>query len=335
MTWQEYLASVSKTMNNGQAGSYDPSLDTAGAGSQYAGGWDEQSWNNAQSWFSDRMANIPANMRGEFQRQSKEMIPNWTSVMRATGMDEAELQALRAYERMQTGVQSGKYNEAMMFNTDFGGDIKAYTTNWQTERGENLTPDQIAEKSKVDDITGRIKAFTDSLGSPDPRIAAYLQRRASDIGQASAGRAGVSGRSGLSQLGTAGIAGQLDAQYAFQRQGLQAQGLGLMNQRDLGLAGLQQGYDQMAATQKEQQWAAQKNQSQGIGSAIGAGIAAIPGIALAGYTGGASLGLIGAGATIGGGIGGLAAGGGGPSYGQLPSFGTSGKKSGGLGNTGY
>ena len=194
-----------------------------------------------------------------------------------------------------------------------------------------------AEQGRVDDLTAQIKAFGDSLGVADPRIAAYLQRRATDIGQASAGRAGVSGRSGLSQLGTAGIAGQLDAQYAFQRQGLQAQVYGLANQRDLGLGQLNLQYDQMRQQQAEQEWAAQQNQAQGVGSAIGAGLAAIPGVALAPYTGGASLGLIGAGAAAGGGIGGLTAQGAarGPSYSSLPQYGTYGRKSGSLGNTGF
>jgi hypothetical protein len=189
------------------------------------------------------------------------------------------------------------------------------------------------------DITTNIQKFIDGLGADaagTKRMQDLIARKAQAQQGASASRAGLGSvgsggvGGGLSEMGRASIAGDLNTKYDLQRQGLQAQAMGLLNQRDLGLSQLDLQYTQLQNQQAEAQWAAQKNQAQGIGSAIGAGVGAL------GFIGGPALGAatMGAGSALGGGLGGLATGGSGPSY-QAPRPTSGTFRGGSLGGTGY
>lgn len=188
------------------------------------------------------------------------------------------------------------------------------------------------------EITQNVQAWIDSLGVADPAIAAQLAARARVAASNQAGKAGFgsmgSGGAGLSARGQASINSDLDAKYALDRKGLQAQGYGLLNNRDLGLAQLEQGWAGIQDARAAQQWAAGQNQLQGIGSAVGAGLGAI------GFLGGPAVGsaTMAGGSALGGGLTSLFGGGGGPNYSPASSVQTArggGYRGGSLGNTGY
>jgi hypothetical protein len=187
-------------------------------------------------------------------------------------------------------------------------------------------------------ITDNIQKFIDSMGIADPAISAQLQQRAQAQSSGMRGKAGLGsvgsygGGGGLSAMGQQSINAGLDTQYAMQRAGLKSQALGVMNQRDISLSQLEQGYAQMQDARDGQKWAAQQNQNQGIGAGIGAAFGAL------GFIGGPALGAatMSGGASLGAGFAGLASGGGGPSYSAPSSIsGNRGFRGGGTGSTGY
>lgn len=203
-----------------------------------------------------------------------------------------------------------------------------------------------AADPNVDQVTANINKFLEGLnpGSPEYQQAqVYISKRAQSAQGASSARAGLgsfgSGGAqtgqglggGLSAYGEGTIQADMNTKYRLQNEQLKAQGLGLLNQRDLGLKGLEQGYQQMQNQQAEQAWAAQQNQNQGIGSAIGAGLGAL------GFIGGPALGAatMSGGAAVGGALGGLASGGSAPRYASMPSWTQGGGNKGSLGGSGY
>ncbi|UOF79739.1 hypothetical protein [Caudoviricetes sp.] len=157
-----------------------------------------------------------------------------------------------------------------------------------------------------DDIMGKLSAFYKQLTGPLPNndpTAQYIQRHAVNAAQRYGGAAGMSGRSTLG-------AGAASAQYTngmqaydMQRKQLATQVAGLMNQRDLGLGQLQQGYIQYQNQLEEAKAASQKAQMQGIGAAVGTGLGAAAGA----YFGGAQGAQVGmqAGGQFGGGLAGM------------------------------
>ena len=204
-----------------------------------------------------------------------------------------------------------------------------------TGMGEAQAADSAKEEAKIrGDITGNIQKWIDELGMADPAVSARLAARARVAASNQAGKAGFgslgSGGAGLSARGQASINSDLDAKYALERAGLQAQGYGLLNNRDLGLAQLEQGWASIQDARAGQRWAADKNTAQGVGGAIGGiggtilgAVTGIPGLGQVGAAGGAALG-------------GLSTGGGGPSYSNAGSVQSArGYRGGSLGNTGY
>lgn len=262
----------------------------------------------ANGAFNSNLDALVASLQGKFK--DKALLDQWTKTGRgadadygkwsmATGLSVDELKTLNRLMLAQSNPDA----RAQLSSSDLSALMAKYG-------GQPGAP-------STDDIMGKLDSFYKQLMGPLPDndpTAQYIQRHAVNAAQRYGGAAGMNGRS---TLGAGAAAAQYTSgaqAYDFQRKQLAAQVGGLMNQRDLGLKELQLGYDKFQADLADKQWAAQQNQNQGIGSAIGAGLMAIPGVALAPYTGGASLGLIGAGATIGGGLGGLASGGSGPSY---------------------
>lgn len=206
--------------------------------------------------------------------------------------------------------------------------------------GQNAIGGSGAPTENTDDVTNRINKFLADLDPNSPQTQAmyqYIQKRGQATQGAASARAGLGsvgsgqGGGGLSAYGQQMVQGDLANKYDLQRKSLQAQGVGLLNQRDLGLKGLEQGYMQMQNQQQEQAWAAKQNQAQGIGAAIGGGLGAL------GFIGGPALGAatMAGGAALGGGLGGLATGGSGPSYPSMPSWMSGSGRKGSLGGSGY
>ena len=197
---------------------------------------------------------------------------------------------------------------------------------------EQITADKAA-KAKAD-LTTQIQGFVDSmLGKVDPvtgqRVGAdpndpvrlSLLQAGTDAAQMSAAQGGLSGDSTLAGTQAASVAQQNLAPYEAQKKSLGLQGLSLLNQRDIGLgqlqqgwAGLDQGQQNISNAAADAKWAGEQNQRQAIGSAIGGTLGTVAGA----YFGMPSLGQ--AGASLGGGIGG-ATGPSSPSYTQPKSLG--------------
>lgn len=216
---------------------------------------------------------------------------------------------------------------------------------WIKRAGANLKSEydkQAADAQASSDTRGRITSFIDALGVENPNVRSLIDRQAQSAATRAVGQAGfgsMGGQSGLTQRGAAAMNADMTAKYALQRQAAQAQGLSLLSNYDLTQQQLKQQADQFAynaqQAQNQSDWAAQKNQAQGTGAIVGGIIGAIPGIIAAPYTGGASLGLIGAGSAIGSAAGGLTSGGNGPAQSSIPAYSSGGRRSGGLGGTGY
>ncbi len=222
---------------------------------------------------------------------------------------------------------------------DAQGDINYF--GGSSAPGQKDAPGSTAE---TDPITKNINDFLATLdpNHPDTKKAyALIGQRAQATQGTMNARAGLGSvgsgwansgveRGGLSQLGQSAIQTNSQTQYDLQRKGLIQQGQGLLNQRDLGLKGLELGYQQLQNQQQEQKWAAEKNQAQGIGAGIGTAVGAL------GFLGGPALGAatMAGGSALGAGFAGLASGGGGPSYQSKPSWLPSSNR-GSLGGTGY
>lgn len=158
-------------------------------------------------------------------------------------------------------------------------------------------------------ITARIQAFVDSLSgglSPDDPIVKSLRGMAVDSSQGALERSGLWGGTGGAQLTESAVQRNL-LPYAQQRQGLLAQGLGLLNQRDISNQELAMRGDELAYKRAQQEWSAQQNQNAGLGSAFGTLGGALAGGILTAATAGAAAPLVPAllsgGASFGGGVG--------------------------------
>lgn len=189
-------------------------------------------------------------------------------------------------------------------------------------------------------VEDRIKKFLADLDPNSPTTQAmyqYISKRGQATQGAASARAGLGsagsgqGSGGLSAYGQQMVQGDLANKYDMQRNALQAQGLGMLSQHDLGIKQLELGYMEMQNKQAEQAWAARQNQNQGIGAAFGGALGAL------GFIGGPALGAatMRGGAALGGGLGGLAAGGSGPSYPSMPSWMSGSGRKGSLGGSGY
>lgn len=195
-----------------------------------------------------------------------------------------------------------------------------------------------AERGRV---TDQLQRYFDMLNSPvvdaqgnytDP-LAKQLVQAGANVGQQEAARRGIGGP--LGSQAAAVSANTALQPYLAQRVQLAGQALQLINQRDIELEDQKQkAYAlelQRVGMQNDvaaQQWAAGKNQAQGIGAAIGAGVGAL------GFIGGPALGAATTrgGSALGAGLGGLATGGNGPSLSVPGSYGGGSSYSGGRGN---
>lgn len=175
-------------------------------------------------------------------------------------------------------------------------------------------------------LTSRIEEFVNMLqqapGMNDPVYAGLV-----NAGRAEAGRwMGQSGvRGGLADLASAEAAQRTALPYLANRQNLAASGLGLLNQREMGLGQLDQNWAQLnlQAQQMNNQnamaeFAQQKNNAQATGSTIGGALGLGAGLVATAATGGAAAPLIApltaGGSALGGGIGGMTS----PGYNPRP-----------------
>lgn len=169
-------------------------------------------------------------------------------------------------------------------------------------------PDAAAKQSINDKINAFINEMKGAPSAGDP-VMRQLQHSGQQAAGMASGRAGISARSGLAGVQAASVTQANVLPYLQQRQQLYSQGLGLLNQRDLGLGALEQGWQQLQNSQANAAWAAQQNQNQALGSALGTGLGAVVG----GYFGNAKMGME-FGSQFGGGLGGMMSGGAGPNY---------------------
>lgn len=229
----------------------------------------------------------------------------------ASGMSQQQLTTLRLMFKHQEGKQLAPW--------DLTGWDKVLGADAQQVFIDQDAATSAAEKEAAErgDISGKLDAFYRQLmsGIPDnDPTAQYIQRHAANAAQAYGGRSGLNARS---TLGAGAAAAQYNTgmqAYDFQRKQLATNVAGLMNNRDLGLGQLQQGWEAMQNQLAEKRAAWDQNQFQAIGSAVGG----IGGAVLGGYFGGPMGAAAGgsAGSQFGGGvtgmIGGLATGG--PQY---------------------
>jgi len=294
---------------------------------------DDASWNYLQ--------NIYATARQQLREQGKQA--NAAEIAAATGLTADEVGAI---EQMAQ-IREGGYDAPTWTREDLWRRVSNAGGRMQEAEKAKAGQAAAAEEDRIrGDITANINKFLQGLnpGSPEYQQAqVYISKRAQSAQGASSARAGLgsfgSGGAqtgqglggGLSAYGEGTIQADMNTKYRLQNEQLKAQGLGLLNQRDLGLKGLELGYQQMQNQQAEQAWAAQQNQNQGIGSAIGAGLGAL------GFIGGPALGAatMSGGAAVGGALGGLASGGSAPRYASMPSWTQGGGNKGSLGGSGY
>lgn len=189
-----------------------------------------------------------------------------------------------------------------------GGNLNiAYTdTSSAGAAGDVVDPDA----GKKDSILAELHVMYNELtGDPknDPTYRG-LTNAGMSAGQFAANAQGLRSNQGLGLRGVATAATKATMPYMQQRAGLAQNALSLANQRDLGLGNLELGREQLAANimnmnnQANASMAAYaQQQNQGMGSLVGAGIGAL------GFLGGPALGTatMGAGASIGGAIGGM------------------------------
>lgn len=294
---------------------------------------DDASWNYLQ--------NIYATARQQLRDQGKQA--NAAEIAAATGLTADEVGAI---EQMAQ-IREGGYDAPTWTREDLWRRVSNAGGRMQEAEKAKAGQAAAAEEDRIrGDITANINKFLQGLnpGSPEYQQAqVYISKRAQSAQGASSARAGLGSfgsggkdvgqglGGGLSAYGEGTIRADMKTKYHLQNEQLRAQGLGLLNQRDLGLKGLELGYQQMQNQQAEQAWAAQQNQNQGIGSAIGAGLGAL------GFIGGPALGAatMSGGAAVGGALGGLATGGSAPRYASMPSWTRGGGNKGSLGGSGY
>lgn len=192
--------------------------------------------------------------------------------------------------------------------------LSAYNAQLADPDYQQKQQDIADQRARQQYVTDQQRAMYEKYNRPEDPSSPEMQRFQQQVGNAAGANAYGRG------LGTRGLAGAntqdiltsalLDRSQ--QRQGLAMSALNAMNSRDLDLSHLN---DQERQTQADTQYQNElakyqqrQQQASGTGALIGGVAGAIPGVLLAPYTGGASLGLIGAGSAIGGGIGGLTAG---------------------------
>lgn len=158
-----------------------------------------------------------------------------------------------------------------------------------------------ARAGQQDQITARMQAFIDELAGPVKGTPVYegLMQAGLDAAQKHAGSAGLAGRSTLAGTQAASVAQQNVQPWLAARQGVRAQMLGQLSNRDVSLANIAQGQQQINQGMAESQYNATKNTMGtlgAIGGGILGGIYGGPGGATVGsQLGGAALGTIGGG----------------------------------------
>lgn len=210
-------------------------------------------------------------------------------------------------------LRSKGYKDGLTTFAEAGPDGAAYSeTGLQNlmqvakEHGFNVTDPNAAGP---DAINNQLSAFIKRMQSPldynDPEV-----KRLMDLGAGVAERqaAGAGIQGGMSVANSRQAALNSTAPLEAGRRQLALQGMQVLSNRDIGLREQSLKEMEMKNAALQGNYAARQNESTSVGSVVGGIIGAIPGAILAPYTGGASLGLIGAGAAIGGGIGGMSAG---------------------------
>lgn len=167
------------------------------------------------------------------------------------------------------------------------------------------------ETQKRASLSEQIQQFIDTMTGPsraDDPVRRALVQAGTDAAQMSAGSAGV--RGGLANTAAASMVQANLVPYEAQRAQLAQQGLGLLNNRELGIGQLQLGAAQLEQQRAlaeqarmdmlaQEQYRAQAGQAQALGGLLGSTFGTIAGS----YFGMPQLGSVGG--QIGGGIGGL------------------------------
>jgi len=175
----------------------------------------------------------------------------------------------------------------------------------QAPGGGQQAPTSALDTPEGQGISSQIQAFINSMMGPvGPGDATYdtIMRSATNAAQAYGGKAGLNARSSLGNTAAGSLATAGVAAYEQQRRELGLQGMNTLANYDIQLGQLQQQWTAMQNGIAEQKASAEQAQRTATGQVVGGVIGAIPGIIAAPYTGGASLGLIGAGSAIGGGV---------------------------------
>lgn len=203
------------------------------------------------------------------------------------GMDRAE-----AAKYVKGAEYVFKYNDGR-YDKDFQSILGDLTP----PAGQEAAPQQDPNEVERQNLTKWMTEFTQSLGRPldmnDP-VYASLSKLGAARASMGVGASGVRvGRGGIGELGIQQGAMNAALPYAQQRQQMLQQGLGMLNQRDIGLEQLRQGayglnlrQQQMQNDVNQQMYGQQADSAGGVGGAIGgalgalgtAGLAMIPGV---------------------------------------------------------
>lgn len=183
------------------------------------------------------------------------------------------------------------------------------------------TPEELAAAeaaARRQKLTADIQAFVDALqktpGMDNPIMAGLTNAGIAAVGRTMS-QTGL--RGGLAQLAAADSAQRAALPWLSAREGLALQGMGLLNQRDIGLDQLEQGWAEIdmkrnaiASQNAMAEYGQEKNKNQAIGGVLGGVVGGIAGgiatVATAGAAAPLIPGLIAGGSALGSGIGGAA-----------------------------
>lgn len=299
------------------------------AGNGWGKGWDKYSESLVQSFMDKGLPRAQAvAVASRFYTDQQALVDSWAEQDNNPGE--------MAYNWVNAPELADKFEK-------WGREWEAANPTVKTELNSGVTG--TGQTDSTDTINDDLYKWVQSMSGPvDPNdpVVRGLEAVGTNAAQRDARNRGVYG--GLSGMNVQTGAQQAVLPYLQQRPQLALQGLGALSQRDLNLRNIsvqQLQAENAAIAQKNAadaaNFGAQQNSASSTGSLIGGIIGAIPGIIAAPYTGGASLGLIGAGSAIGGGVGGMTAGsapqmrgfGSRPSYtGYSPSGGSGGSNGG-------
>lgn len=156
----------------------------------------------------------------------------------------------------------------------FGGkrDVMGNDTPAEAAR-KRAEAEAAARAAQIDQISARMQAFIAELAGPVKGTSVYegLMQAGLDAAQKHAGSAGLAGRSTLAGTQAASVAQQNVQPWLAARQGVRAQMLGQLSNRDISLANIAQGQQRINQGMAESQYNATKNTLGTVG-AIGGGI---------------------------------------------------------------